>query len=121
MNGWLITMLIFSLLFMSIVIGIMIFTITRNVGIYRKNLNAPKITIEAKIVAMRNEVITSYGKAHGVNRYYATFEQKSGERLELSMERADFSLLCEGDEGTLVFQGTRLVSFTRRAKEEKGE
>lgn len=46
-------------------------------------------------------------------RYHVTFELEGGERVELPVAGVHFDELAEGDRGTLVYQGTRLVSFSR--------
>ena len=45
--------------------------------------------------------------------YYITFQTKSGERIEFSVEDSEYGLLIEGDEGVLSYQGTRYLGFKR--------
>ena len=50
---------------------------------------------------------------HSSTWYYATFQVESGDRMELSIPDRDYGYLVEGDRGSLAFQGTRFLSFSR--------
>ncbi len=100
--------------------GLIIFTIARSIKQNMHNNKQPIIPVEAKIVAKRYNVShhrhsTSDNMNHHSSStwYYATFEMTNGERLELQVPSSEFGMLVEGDEGTLQFQGTRFISFTR--------
>ena len=45
--------------------------------------------------------------------YYLTFEW-NGQRREFHVKNHEYGLLTEGDKGTLIFQGTRVLSFERK-------
>ena len=45
--------------------------------------------------------------------YYITFETNDCRRIELSVNSETFKRLTEGDEGTLMHQGTRYLGFHR--------
>ena len=92
----------------------------------RANRNAPRLTVDAVVVAKR-EAVSQHQQpmagditgAHGYmtstsSSYYATFEVESGDRMELEVGDTAFGDLREGDRGRLTFQGTRMLSFERR-------
>lgn len=99
-------------LFMFGVMGFMVYTlVSRN----RYNRSQPRLTVEAKVVAKRNNV--SHGgmndNMHHSSSYYVTFEVESGDRFELQMPGSEFGLLAEGDLGKLTFQGHAYLNFQR--------
>lgn len=105
---------IFYLMFF-LVIGMFVITIARNIGEWVNNNNSPRLSVDAKILGKR--VAThhhhSNGHHHHTHSYHITFEVQSGDRMELKVPRSEFSLLAEGDEGILSFQGTRYLGFER--------
>lgn len=104
--------IVFSFFFIVIfllVIATFIFVITTNVKKANKNKNSPKLTVDAKVVSKRDQV-------RGENTYtfyFATFEFESGDRIELEMQGQESGMLVEGDTGSLTFQGSKFVSFSR--------
>ncbi|MGD9568760.1 MAG: DUF2500 domain-containing protein [Sedimentibacter sp.] len=113
--------LMFSLfpIMFFLVFGIIIFSVIKNIQVNMHNNKQPIIPVQAKIVAKRYDVTHhnhgNAGNMHHSSRtwYYATFEMTNGERMEFQIPSQEFGLLAEGDEGTLQFQGTRFISFTR--------
>lgn len=103
-----------------LVFGIIIFSMIRNISVSMKNNKQPIIPVEAKIAAKRYDV-SHHSRNHGDNhnhyssstRYFVTFEMTNGERMELETPANEFGMMVEGDTGTLEFQGTRFISFTR--------
>lgn len=41
-----------------------------------------------------------------------TFEYKTGDRAEYAVTEDAYAYFAEGDEGTIVVQGTKFISFT---------
>ncbi len=114
---------LFSIMFFLIfflVMGVFAVTIFRGAKQWKKNNDSPRLMVEAKVVAKRtNHQCHSGGRhhmAHTTTTYYATFEVKSGDRMELQMSGPEYGLLLEGDFGELTFQGTRYLGFQRKVK-----
>lgn len=109
---------IFPIMFF-LVFGLIIFSVAKSIKQNMYNNKQPIIPVQAKIVTKRTDVSHHH---HGTNNnmhhssstwYYATFEMTNGERMELQVPSREFGMLVEGDEGTLEFQGTRFISFSR--------
>lgn len=111
-----IPMLIF--LVFILVFGMILSTIFRSIKQERKNDQSPRLTVEAKVVAKRTSFHRSAGSnhtmSHGHTTYFATFEVKSGDRMELQVQGHEYGMLVEGDFGELSFQGTRYLGFARK-------
>ncbi len=82
---------------------------------------SPRLSVPATVVTKRTEVGRHHHHNAGTHtshtdyftRYYATFQFESGDRLELAVDGRDFGFLVEGDRGTLQFQGSRFLGFSR--------
>ena len=115
---------IFMVLF-ALVLVFFIVTAVRGVGQWHTNNQSPRLTVEATVVTKREDVTHHHhnnaGDATGMHgtytttntSYYATFEVKSGDRLEFLVSGAEYGMLAEGDTGELTFQGTRYLGFER--------
>ena len=113
-------------IFFLLVFGIILFTLIRGVGEWRKNNHSPRLVVDAEVVAKRADVThhqhANAGDATGAHGfhtststdYYVTFEVRGGERLEFSVSGTEYGQLVEGDRGELNFQGTRYLSFERQ-------
>ena len=77
---------------------------------WRANEAAPLLSVDAMVVSQRARLRNNPGMDRSL--CWVTFEQPTGERLELQVGRQDFDRLAEGDRGTLVHQGTRFKGFT---------
>ncbi len=104
-----------------LVFGVFIFTFVKGIGEWNKNNNSPRLTVDATVVAKRNQV-SHHHHNHGdagmhtthSTTYYVTFEVESGDRMEFHVSGQEYGMLVEGDYGRLTFQGTRYISFVRR-------
>jgi hypothetical protein len=109
---------IFPVIFI-LVLGIILFSIFRNVQQWNYNNKQPVLTVDASIVSKRAHTSrsTSNHQGHHHHRtrttYYVTFEVESGDRMELHVPDQEYGLLAEGDRGKLTFQGTRYHGFER--------
>lgn len=109
---------IFPIMFF-LVFGLIIFTIAKSIKQGMYNNKQPIIPVQAKVVAKRYNVSHhKHGASDNMHHssstwYYATFEMTNSERMELQVPSNEFGMLVEGDEGTLEFQGTRYIRFTR--------
>lgn len=118
----------FEILFTAafvLIFGMIVVTVVRGVGQWHKNNNSPRLTVDAAVVAKREDVSHhdmpvsgDASGAHGFHHtssttYYVTFEVKSGDRLEFSVAGSEYGQLVEGDRGELTFQGTRYIGFER--------
>lgn len=112
---------VFIILFF-VVFGV---TLIRGIKTWSKNNRSPRLTVEATVVAKRQNTdvhhhhnVGDVTGAHGMHtststNYYVTFQVASGDRMELHMGGHDYGLLAEGDFGDLSFQGTRYLGFER--------
>ena len=108
--------IMFYLVF-SLVISVFIVTFVRMIGEWISNNNSPRLTVDATIVAKRDQVHrnrSSNGHTHRSYSYHITFQFESGDRMELRVPSNEYGLLVEGDKGKLTFQGTRYLSFERK-------
>jgi hypothetical protein len=78
------------------------------------NSQKPIESIPAKVVAKRAHVSGGAGSAPSTTTYYATFEYQGGSREEIRVSGQQYSMLAEGDQGTLSRQGTWFKGFDRR-------
>lgn len=93
-----------------IVITMILFTLIKGLGQWRKNDKSPRLSVPVTIVSKRTSVREG---DHTHTSYYVTFEFESGDRTELMLAGYEYGLLAEGDSGILMFQGTRYISFER--------
>ena len=111
--------LLFSILLpilFLVVLCIILYTFIGNVRTWNKNNHSPRLTVPAKVAARRTEVShhhTDNTMAHTFTTHYVTFQVESGDRMELTVDGADYGMLVEGDMGKLSFQGTRYLGFER--------
>ena len=109
---------IFFVVFMTIVVGIVVFAVVKGLGQWNRNNQSPVLTVEATVTGKRTH--RDHGMAgddmmsSGSTTYYATFEVPSGSRMEFCVQGREYGLLREGDQGALTFQGTRYLRFDRR-------
>ena len=83
--------IMFFLMF-SLVIGMLILTAIRGISQWNKNNHSPRLTVEATVVAKREEV-THHQHNTGNHTmhlststwYYVTFQVESGDRMELGV------------------------------------
>lgn len=116
--------IMFSIVFVF-VIGMFIAIAVKGIGQWNKNNNSPRLTVDATVVAKRQNVSHSHHAnagdmtgSHGYHTssstsYYVTFQVESGDRMELSVSGSEYGMLVEGDRGKLSFQGTRYLGFSR--------
>ena len=105
---------IFPLMFAAVfcfVIGIFVYVFATMLRQNHRNNQSPRLSVSATVVAKRDH--RSRSRDHVHTSYYATVQFESGDRLELAISGGEFGLLCEGDRGTLTFQGTRYLGFER--------
>ena len=109
-----------GVVFVLILAGIAVQAV-RGAAQWKRNNDAPVLTVEAEVAAKRMDVRTyrhggtEHSRRHASSRtyYYATFQVESGDRMELSVSGREYGMLAEGDIGKLTFQGTRYLSFER--------
>jgi hypothetical protein len=83
---------------------------------WARNNGLPALQEPARVVAKRTEIwgMTSrHPNGRIQTRYFATFENGAGERVEFAVSGPQYGLLVEGDEGELRRQGTRYQGFRR--------
>ena len=112
-------MALFILVFLMI-LGTFLAMLLRGIGQWSRDNRSPRLTVGALVTAKRTNVSHHrHSGADGVGHtassttYYATFEVKSGDRMELQLSGQDYGLLAEGDRGYLTFQGSRYLGFER--------
>ena len=120
-----ISFIIFILLFLfsSLSFGaVFVFIIIYMVKQKEKNDNAPRVTLEARVVDKRT-VSHSHHHSHHHHHHmshrhyyhYVAFELTDGQRTELSVNQSEFVSLAVADEGMLTMQGTRFISFEKKS------
>lgn len=104
---------VFALGFLGILTAFII-ALCKGVGRWNKNNQAPRLTVNALVVAKRTCCRHTGGDNFGTTtNYYATFEFESGDRQEFLVTGQEYGLMVEGDQGQLTFQGTRFLGFSR--------
>jgi len=108
-----------------LIFGMILFTFISGIRTWNKNNNSPRLTVEARVAAKRqntthhNEPVGGdTSGTHGYHTttstsYYVTFEVESRDRMEFSVYGKEYGMLAEGDEGKLTFQGSRYLGFER--------
>jgi len=96
-----------------IIFGGIIFAIVKSIGTWNSNNNSPKLTVPAEVVTKRTKTSGGSGDSSASTWYYATFQVKSGNRIELAVNGSQYGMLADGDVGMLTFQGSRFVGFER--------
>lgn len=98
-----------------IVFGIIIFTVFKGMKGWSMNNRAPRETEKATVLTKRTAVNHQVGGSQhsATTSYFLTFELTNGNRKEFQVKGSEFSLVTEGDRGTLDYQGTRFHSFDR--------
>ena len=102
------------------VFGAIIVSLVRSAKQNRKNDASPRLDVAATVRSRRTQVDShhhhnqnGFDDMHYNTTYFVTFEFASGDRSEFSVSGQEYGMLCEGDRGTLHFQGTRYLGFTR--------
>lgn len=99
------------------IIGIVmiIIRVVGGVNQWKKNNDAPVLSVDAVVVAKRTNVNHHHhnNMSSSSTTYYVTFEVESGDRMELSVQGSEYGMLVEQDKGKLTFQGTRYLEFKR--------
>ena len=112
--------LIFPVMFL-LILGVILFIFISGIRTWNKNNNSPRLTVEARVAAKRqntthhNEPVGGDNGYHTTTStfYYVTFEVESGDWMEFSVYGKEYGMLAEGDEGKLTFQGSRYLGFER--------
>ena len=122
-NGnWLFTVgpIFIGIIFIIIFIGIIV-SLFSGVRQWKKNEDSPRLSVPAIVKIKRTNVTRHSHHHHDHNShshsssttYFITFEFESGDRSEFHVSGKEYGMLAEGDIGTLTFQGTRYIDFTR--------
>ncbi len=113
-------MRVFVFAIFAIVIVCFIALAVKGIGTWHKNNNSPRLTVQAAVVAKRqNTDVHHHSNNNGgmhtstSTHYYVTFQFDSGDRLELHVPGREYGMMAEGDVGDLTFQGTRYLGFDR--------
>lgn len=111
---------VFVVLVFCFVFGSIIASFVRSARQNRKNDASPRLDVAATVRSRRTQVDShhhhnqnGFDDMHYNTTYFVTFEFASGDRSEFSVSGQEYGMLCEGDHGTLHFQGTRYLGFTR--------
>ena len=116
--------LLFPIMFLF-VLGIILYNVVKGIGTWNENNHSPRLTVLAKVVSKRTKVSShqqanagDLSGAHGFHTYsstsyYVTFQVESGDRMEMTVTGSEYGMMAEGDTGSLTFQGTRYLGFTR--------
>ena len=111
---------VFVVLVFCFVFGSIIASLVRSAKQNRKNDASPRLDVAATVRSRRTQVDShhhhdqnGFDDMHYNTTYFVPFEFPSGDRSEFSVSGQEYGMLCEGDHGTLHFQGTRYLGFTR--------
>ena len=102
-----------------LVFGMILVSVIKGVGQWNQNNNSPRLTVPVTVVSKRTNVSHHHhaGEHHHSTTsttYYVTFQEESGDRMELRLGGSQYGLIVEGDRGLLTFQGTRFLNFERQ-------
>lgn len=107
------------LLIFLIVVGVIVFKISKGVLEWSHNNKQPILTVNSKLISKRTKT-SSHRHNHGAHQhrhvttdYYVSFEVEGGAHLEFTVSKKEYGQLAEGDMGRLTFQGTRYHEFVR--------
>ena len=96
----------------AIVIVCFIALAVKGIGTWHKNNNSPRLTVQAAVVAKRqNTDVHHHSNNNGgmhtstSTHYYVTFQFDSGDRLELHVPGREYGMMAEGDVGDLTLPG----------------
>ncbi len=102
------------------ILGLVIYSMIKNVKIRKSIYYAPVLTTDATVVAKRSDVKihrhhsqNTMGYTTSSTTYYVTFQVPSGDRMEFVTQDYEYGLLVENDTGRLTFQGNRFLEFER--------
>jgi len=104
-------LIIIIIIFIVIIVTFIIMAMGagRRVSQWIKNNNSPRTPLRARVVTKRAHTRGTYAET----LYYITFEFPSGDRIEFHVPDREYGLVAENDEGVLISQGTRFISFER--------
>ena len=112
--------ILFSLVF-AIVFAMILIAVIKSIQQWNRNNRAPRLTVDAVVVAKRTAVSHHHDAAGGIHTasstYYVTFEVESGDRMEFHVSSREYAMLAEQDAGRLQFQGTRYLFFERNTQQ----
>ena len=108
--------IIFVIIFVTIIVNSF-----RGLSQWKKNEESPRLSVPAVVKTKRTNVTrhshhdSDHAHSHhSSTTYFITFEFESGDRSEFRVSAKEYGMLAEGDIGTLTFQGTRYIDFTRK-------
>ncbi|MES2464953.1 MAG: DUF2500 domain-containing protein [Armatimonadota bacterium] len=99
--------------------GLVLYLVIRLIAEAVANSRMPIEKFRATVVAKRTAVAGGgYNAAISVHtasttRYFITFENEKGFRLELPVSGQEYGMMAEGDNGVIRFQGTWFKGFQR--------
>ena len=99
---------------------IMLYHRSRQVAPSAPALDAPVLSVPAKVTAKKNEMPLA-GAAGGTGKIYRVTFQLGTATKELVVPEKDFKQLTEGMAGTLVFQEKRFLGFEPAKVDSVGE
>ena len=102
-----------------IVLGVVLFQISKGVAVWSNNNSQPVVSVPARVVTKRSDIdgpSMSNSRGRVSTSYFVTFELESGTRLEFDISGKEYGQLAEADKGTLTHQGTRYHGFQRSAR-----
>lgn len=111
----------FMILIFIMMISIILYHCIAGLSQKKKNDESPVLTVDAVLVAKREDVRTHHRQNMMTNlpdttsstTYYLTFEVASGDRMEFKVSGIEYGMMAQRDQGRLTFQGKRYLSFER--------
>ncbi|MDQ0195581.1 DUF2500 domain-containing protein [Paenibacillus wynnii] len=106
--------ILFGGIIFTLVFGTFAYVIIKGLSSYFSN-NAAEITRQrSKIVDKRSEVWGGSGDSSANTSHFITFEFEDHTRKELQVRSDQYGLITVGDQGELIYQGTRFKEFIRQ-------
>lgn len=98
----------------AVAIVVMVIFVARNLWKHR-NVEIPPIKkAQGQALSRRiNDPAGVGGKPSSRAMYYITFRLASGEEIELGMWAENYNSIAEGDWGSFIYRGSRLIEFTK--------
>lgn len=115
---------LFSFMFL-IVAAVIVVTIIKSMAQHHRDNNSPRLNVKAVVVDKREEirheqqpVAGDVTGAHGYHikissSYWITFQVESGDKMDFLVDGNEYKRLSEGEEGNLLFQGSRYLGFEK--------
>lgn len=102
-----------GVLLLTFSFGIIMNSISQNNAVHRHNKRQPILSEHSVIISKNSRSHQQKNYSAIITLNYATFNIDNGERMVLKIPDNEFDLMLEGDTGSLTFQGSQFICFSR--------